>query len=130
MTTQTDGPEILYPQGFDARRESEMEDKGYLNDVTVRFRDGSRFLLNFIDPIRLAQDLECEVESGSPFLAEPSMIVVPTVTEEAIRRAVDGLVQARFFEALKPLKDGGGADPPCYLRSSGPVGPGAGPSPK
>lgn len=103
MAVDANRPEIIYPQGFDVRWESEMVDKGYLNGVIVRFGDDSRFLLNFIDSIRLAQDLECEVESGSPFVAEPGMIVVPTVTKEVIRRAVEGLVKARFFETLKPL---------------------------
>ena len=106
MATTTIGPEIVYPPGFDDRRESEMTDKGYLNRVVVRVDTGSRFLLNFIDPVRLAQDLQAENESGSPFFAEPGLVVVPRVTRESIRRAVAGLAGSGFFETQKPLSAG------------------------
>lgn len=103
MAATTTGPEIPYPPGFDSRRESEMTDKGYLNEVVVRLDTGSKFLLNFIDPIRLAQDLQAEEESGSPFFAEPGLVVVPRVTRESVQRAVAGLAESGFFETQKPL---------------------------
>lgn len=102
MAATTTGHEIIFPQGFDARWEAEMTDKGYLDDVTVRFEDGSRFRVSFIDPDRLKQDLQRETESGSPYFAEPGLIVVPRVTRESIRRAVGGLAGEDFFKSLAP----------------------------
>ena len=103
MATAAADAEIIYPPGFDDRWEAETTDKGYLRDVVVRFEDGSRFLVNFIDPVRLAQDLQCEEESGSPYIAEPGMIVVPRVTKESIRRAVEGLSREGFFKNSRPI---------------------------
>jgi hypothetical protein len=103
VATHTTNPEIVFPPGFDDRWEAEMTDKGYLSHVVVHFEDGQRFLVNFIDPVRLSQDLQAETESGSPYFAEPGLIVVPRVTRDSIRTAVDGLKDEGFFEALKPI---------------------------
>lgn len=103
MAINTIEPEIIFPPGFDARWEAEMTDKGYISNVIIRFEDGSRYRVNFIDPVRLGQDLESEAESGSLYLAEPGMIVVPSVTKELIQKAVDGLVTQGFFDTQKPL---------------------------
>jgi hypothetical protein len=106
MATHVDDPEIVFPQGFDARREAEMSDKGYLSNVAVRFEDGSRFLVNFIDLVQLSQDLQAESESGTPYFAEPGLIVIPQVTREILRTAVVGLRRERFFESLRPIGEG------------------------
>jgi tetratricopeptide (TPR) repeat protein len=103
VATDTTDPEVIFPQGFDPRWESEMTDKGYLSDVVVRLEDGSRFLVNFIDPVRLSQDLQSEAEAGSPYFAEPGMIVVPQVTRDSIVTAVQRLNAEGFFETLRPL---------------------------
>jgi hypothetical protein len=103
VATTTTFPEIVYPDGFDERRESEMAAKGYLGNVIVRTERDRQYQVNFIDPVRLAQDLSNEAESGRPYFAEPGLIVVPDVTINAIRKAVEGLVKEGFFEALKPV---------------------------
>ena len=82
-----------------------MTVKGYLGNVIVRFDDDSRFQVSFIDSIRLAWDLQCEAESGSPFFAEAGLIVVPEVTQESIRRAIIGATVADFFDGLKRLEN-------------------------
>ena len=105
MATHTAEPEVIFPEGFDARWEAEMTDKGYLSDVVVRLEDGARYLVNFFDPVRLSQDLQVLTESGSPFVAEPGLIVIPEVTRDAILTAIQGLNAAGFFETLKPLSD-------------------------
>jgi hypothetical protein len=96
-------PRLIFPEGFDARWESEMTDKGYLSEVIVQLEDGPRYQVNFIDPVRLRQDLDSETKSERPYYAEPGLIIVPEVTMQAIRRAVDGLWQDDFFDHLKPL---------------------------
>ncbi len=105
MSITTSEPEIIYPEGFDERCQREMTVKGYLGNVNVRFEDGSRFQVSFIDPIRLAQDLQCEAESGSPFFAEAGLIVVPEVTQESIRLAIVGATFAGFFDGLNRLEN-------------------------
>ncbi len=105
MATTTPFPEVVYPDGFDERWEYEMTARGYLGSVTVRTEGGLRFQVNFYDPVRLAQDLACEAESGRPYLAEPGLIVVPEVTTDAIRKAVEGLAKEGFFEALRPIPE-------------------------
>ena len=107
MSITTSEPEIIYPSGFDERWEREMTVKGYLGNVIVRFEDGSRFQVSFIDPIRLAQDLQCEAEFGSPFFAEAGLIVVPEVTQKSIHRAIVGATVADFFDGLKRLENVG-----------------------
>ena len=103
MAINTIDPEIIFPLGFDARWEAEMTDNGYFSDVVIRFDNGSRYRVNFIDVVRLGQDLESEVESGSSYLAEPGMIVVPSVTAESIKKSVDGLVRQGYFDTQKAL---------------------------
>ncbi len=103
MDTATEQPSIFFPDGFDDRWEYEMTLKGYLSNVEVGLTDGRRFLVNLIDPVRLAQDLEGEADSGRPYFAEPGLIVLTEVTKPAIVTAIQSLWREGFFEWLKPL---------------------------
>ena len=102
MSISTKEPEIIYPPGLDERSGWEMTAKGYLENVEVRFDDGSRFRVCFYDPVRLAQDLQRMAELGSPYFAEPGLIVIPEVTKDAVRQAVLGAAENDFFDILKP----------------------------
>jgi hypothetical protein len=64
MSTELGELEILFPEGFDERWESEMPLKGYLNQVTVRLEAGPSSQVSFIDPVRLTQDLEEDSKAG------------------------------------------------------------------
>jgi hypothetical protein len=44
------GARIIFPEGFDARWEAELPDKGHIEDVVVELECGMRYALNFIDP--------------------------------------------------------------------------------
>jgi hypothetical protein len=66
-------------------------------------KNGQRYKLFFYDPVRMRQDLEAEIRSGKPCLAEPNVILLPEVTTENIEKAVQGLLQDHFFEHLKPI---------------------------
>ena len=103
MSIEIHEPEIQFPEGFDDRWEYEMPMKGYLNNVTVRLDSGSSFRVNFIDPVRLAQDLEVESKTGRAYFAETGLIVLPEITREAIALAVHGLWNEGFFDSLKPI---------------------------
>ena len=64
----------------------------------------------FIDPIRLQQDLEAEVECGSlflVFLAPPGLIVIPELTRTAMETAIARLWKQGYFNALKSLAEVG-----------------------
>jgi hypothetical protein len=104
MDSNTKLPVITYPEGFDDRWEYEMTPKGYLCNVEVGLGDGRRFLLNFFDPVRLAQDLEGEAETGRPYFAEQGLIVLTEVTTRTITESIHSLWREGFFEMLKPLE--------------------------
>lgn len=72
---------------------SETESRGYL-PVTVS--DGSREVeVVFYDPVRLAQDVEADVNSSGLF-ASPPIIVLPSLTRSALEAAARTLVESRF----------------------------------
>ncbi len=96
---------IHFGEHFDERAELEMSDRGYLSHVVVELDDGSRYPVFFFEPTRLRQELEIDVKSGRPYLAEPGMIVVPEVTRAAIQAAVERLAQEGYFQRLLPLSN-------------------------
>ena len=97
-------PKLIFKDGWDERDEVETSMKGCRSDGIVDCGDGRSYSVYFIDPIRLEQDLEEEVECGSPFLAPPGLIVVPEVTRTAMETAIGQLWKQGYFEALQPLQ--------------------------
>jgi hypothetical protein len=104
MNIQLNPFTIIFPDWYDDRAQWEHQSKGFLPDVLVQAPDGTRYRLFFMDPVRLAQDLEAESVTGKQYLAEPGLVVVPDVTKEAISRAAAGLWADGFFKHLKPLE--------------------------
>ena len=102
MAAQTEGFAITFPDGYDARSEFETPARGYLSDVVVRLENGTSYQLFFVDPARLQQELAENGQSGKPYFVEPNLIVLPEVSTASIRKAVEGLVQASYFQHLKP----------------------------
>jgi hypothetical protein len=91
---------IIFPEGFDARWEAELPDKGYIEEVVVELECGTRYSLSFIDPTRLKQELDLEVRAGRPFYAIPNLVVLSEVTRAAIEQATQGLVLEDYLERL------------------------------
>lgn len=91
---------ILFPADYDAQSEFETPMRGYLSDVEVEL-EGLRYRLFFIDPVRLEQELKSNTDSGRRYFAEPNLIVLPEVSTEAIKKAIDGLARDGFFQHLK-----------------------------
>jgi hypothetical protein len=81
---------IQYPPDFDLE-ESLYEAKGRL-PVSVRV-DGRTHRVCFYDPVRLAQDIETELESDT-FFFESNVVVVPAVTRNSIEAAVERLARS------------------------------------
>lgn len=48
--------------------------------------------------------MTAETELGTPFLAEPGLIILPEVTREGMENAVRQLWEQGYFESLKSLK--------------------------
>lgn len=90
-------PRLVFAYDFDERAAFEAEGRGYLSYAHVALPDGSRCPVVFYDPVRLHQDLEEEAARGTPFVAEPGMIVVPNVTLGNMEKAVSKLYEAGFF---------------------------------
>ncbi len=103
MATGAEGAVLLMPEDYDERSAFETPFRGYLEGASVRLTDGSRYAVVFYDPVRLGQDLEECVKLGRPFFAEPNLIVLPEITEKAMRAAVEELARQGFFQQLKPL---------------------------
>ena len=95
-------PRIVFPDGFDERAEYEMPLRGCLINAFVELEDGTRYAVELVDPVRLAQDLEENLKHDIPCYAEPGLIVLPTVTVAAIDNAVRFLHRQGFFKQLKP----------------------------
>lgn len=110
------GPKLTFKYGWDERDEVETPMKGCRSEGIVSLSDGKAYSVYFIDPIRLQQDLESEVEFGSSFLAPPGLIVIPELTRNAMENAIPSLRDATrtvsfanaqlwkqgYFDALKP----------------------------
>jgi hypothetical protein len=91
---------LHFPADYDSQSEYETPLRGYLSDVEVESA-GLRHRLFFIDPVRLAQELKSNAETGRPYFAEPNLIVLPEVTTEAVKKAVEGLARDGFFRSIK-----------------------------
>ena len=103
MTTTRLRATIEWPDWWDDRAEYEMTQKGHLSGLIVRLDDGSRYEVNFIDPVRLGQDLAREARGGTPYFAEPGLVVIPDVTLPAVCAVVERLAADGFFRHLQPL---------------------------
>jgi len=91
---------VRFPADYDSQSEFETPLRGYLSEVEVEL-DGLRYRFFFIDPVRLGQELKANIDSGRPYFAEPNLIVLPEVTTEAIKMAVEGLARDGFFQQVK-----------------------------
>jgi hypothetical protein len=91
---------ILFPADYDSQSEFETPLRGYLSEVEVELA-GLQYRLFFIDPVRLGQELKSNIDSGRSYFAEPNLIILPEVTTDAIKKAVESLARNGFFQHLK-----------------------------
>lgn len=89
--------ELLLPEDFTSY-EWEVESKGWF--VAKALFDGQQFSLSFYDPIRLAQDLQDELESGVVFF-ENNVVVVNSVNSLNMKRAVEELQSSGKYQNLR-----------------------------
>ncbi len=89
--------EFVLPEDFQDYA-YEVEAKGWFSRACVQYM-GRQFPLSFYDPVRLSQQVEDELEK-SPVFTEPNLLVVPSVTEAAMRKAVDHAVAAGLLRTF------------------------------
>ena len=87
---------IIFEGGLNDREKFEMEARGYRSHVTFQWQN-KEYSVVFYDPIRLGQDIEDE-----HVIAEHGLIIVKSVTEETICKAIDQLIRDNYFIGLKP----------------------------
>jgi hypothetical protein len=103
MATISTQVSLVFVRDFSEREAQEARDRGCLSHVLVEV-DGQRlYPVFFYDPVRLAQDLTTSAEHGQSFIAETGMIVLPEVTIENMRDAVNALYKEGFFDHLIPV---------------------------
>jgi hypothetical protein len=120
MEPTCDMPRLVFPEGFTARDEWEMERKGFVN-AFLECKDGQRFQVMFIDPVRLAQDVEATLKSGQPYYYEFGQVVVPEVTMPALTRIIPELVEEGYLECHLPLHEAAAnSSPQAQIRSGKP----------
>ncbi len=102
METQ---PKLVFKYGWNEQDDIETPMKGCRNDGIVQAPNGLSYSVYFIDPVRLQQDLDEEVELGSPFLAFPGLIILPELTKKAMEHAVLKLWKQGYFKLFKPMDE-------------------------
>lgn len=96
------------PDGFD---DLLTEAKGWFPDARLE-SEGRIYRLTFYDPVRLAQEIESDLERGGFFL-ERNLVIVPRVERKCLNIAVKQLIEAGGLAALKaePSPDDHGMEP-------------------
>jgi hypothetical protein len=75
----------------------DIENKGWYEQAQLQLDDGTLLSLSFWDPTRLSQELREDFASGKRFFTERNLIILPVLTEGAIRHAVEELLKRDFF---------------------------------
>jgi len=88
---------------LDERAVWEIQQKGWFEHALVHLPDGSNVPVCFWDPVRLSQDLESDLKFGRSCIGEPGMIIIPQVTVENMKAAVEELYRSGYFDRLRSL---------------------------
>jgi hypothetical protein len=95
--------QLVFARDFEPSDEDEARDRGYLSHVLVETDGEQLFPVTFYDAVRLAQDLEENANAGTPMVAEPGMIVLQTITREAMESAARILCEQGYFSHVRPI---------------------------
>lgn len=91
---------FVLPTDF-ADYEWEVTSKGCFSEAQLSVA-GKNYRLNFYDAVRLGQEIKSGLERGGVFF-EANLIVVRSVTEEEMARAVEQLVYSGQVASLVPI---------------------------
>jgi hypothetical protein len=95
-------PKLVFSVPFDEQEAYEAESRGFLPYAAVVLPSGATIPVVFWDTGRLQQHLEDEVAAGRPYVAEPGMIVLESVTLANMERAVLLLFEEGYFDHFRP----------------------------
>lgn len=98
---ETGDVKLVFDGGFDELDAFNALGAGYRGAVTVELADRSRYPVVFYDAVRLQQDLDEEAKQGTPFIAEPGMIVLSEVCLDNMKAAVTQFQKQGYFSRLK-----------------------------
>lgn len=90
---------LRFPPDFDDYA-WEVESKGWFDGADVVW-EGAVIRVTFYDPVRLAEEIDEEI-AASRTPAFRNLILVPTVTREAMERAVRALVETGEIDRFSP----------------------------
>src|SRR5216683_1440905 len=80
-------PRLVFPEGFTARDEWEMERKGFVY-AFLECENGWRFQVMFIDPVRLVQDIEATLNSAKSLFRKSQYSLSPTSFRTSWKRGI------------------------------------------
>lgn len=100
MAENVEGVTLTFLCEMDERTQWEIEQKGFFDHAIVNLQANKTVRVHFWDTVRLAQELETELSLGKACLAEPAMIILPSVTLQNMEAAVKQLYQEGFFDAF------------------------------
>ena len=95
-------PFVHFRESLDEYLWWEVSQKGWYTGAVAELPGNRFYALTFYDPARLAQTLESEVEGGRPCLVEHALVVIPKITESAIRASAQQLFLQGWFKHLAP----------------------------
>ena len=99
-------PRLIFPNGFDERDVIEAPDRGYYGLALVKLSNEKKCVAFFYEPVRLQQDLDELLRTNMDrCVADPGLVVIPSVTKEAMCAAIDDLVDRGYFDFFMPLND-------------------------
>ena len=88
---------VLVGLDWDDATAFDIRNKGWYEQAQLQFEDGRSVSLSFWDPTRLAQELNEHFAHSHTYFAERNLIILPILTETAIRNAIQELVKRGFF---------------------------------
>lgn len=94
---------LTFKYAFGEQEAFEAEARGYCGYAVAELEGGVAVPVVFYDAVRLQQDLETMTAHGRPFIAEPCLIVVASVTLENMELAIARLSEEGFFEPFRKL---------------------------
>jgi hypothetical protein len=92
---------IAVPRGHFGLGEVETYLRGELREVIVYLDSGKRYKLSFLSANRLRDMFAQLCAAGQTFFAEPGLITLHEVTNEAMTEAIHKLWRERYFDRLK-----------------------------
>ncbi len=77
---------------------------GYRSDVTFELCKGVGFPVAFYEATAICEELQAREKHGlGAFVAEPGLLVVPTISIESMKIVVKELVEIGYFTHLLPI---------------------------